>query len=173
MLTRNDRTASAQSSPATDDSGREACTRVEAVEVGGGANTELTTTVADRDATIRELERIKKWVSEDTTMALLRQDVTFERLEEDAALLDWAGRAGHHSIKFKSARDELRHERDAEGQQPADDAPRKAASDHAGVRAQTGGQSAGQARAGCGATAITEKRPGERTPQDEQEVAHG
>ena len=41
-------------------------------------------------------------------------------------------------------------------------APLKAASDHAG-----------QARAGCGATAITEKRPGERTPQDEREVAHG
>ena len=50
---------------------------------------------------------------------------------------------------------------------------REAANAHAGGRAQTAGQSAGQARAGCGETATTEKRPGERTPQDKPEVAHG
>jgi hypothetical protein len=37
-----------------------------------------------------------------------------ERLEDDAALLDWADTTGHHDIRYNSLRDELRAEITAE-----------------------------------------------------------
>jgi hypothetical protein len=37
-----------------------------------------------------------------------------ERLEDDAALLDWGDTTGHHDIRYSSLRDELRAEITAE-----------------------------------------------------------
>jgi hypothetical protein len=37
-----------------------------------------------------------------------------ERMEDDATLLDWGDRTGHHDIRYNSLRDELRAEITAE-----------------------------------------------------------